>query len=201
MSKKKIKMIIVEPSQIVYEGVTSVINNGSYHFDTYYSNNLDDLQQIYLRVKSDLIMINPMVIQNQITDFLSLKKDFSSLKWIGIIYSYVDKQMLTMFDDLVSINDSPQKITKVLVDSIGLSSNIDKTINQQSSLSSREIDVLKLLVDGNSNKEIADRLNISTNTVISHRKNISQKTGIKSVGGLTIYSVANNIVSLDSYLG
>ena len=66
-------------------------------------------------------------------------------------------------------------------------------------LSEREIDVLKLLVAGNANKEIADKLNISTHTVISHRKNISQKTGIKSVSGLTIYAVVKNIITIDSY--
>jgi DNA-binding NarL/FixJ family response regulator len=71
--------------------------------------------------------------------------------------------------------------------------------NQQETLSERETDVLKLLVTGNANKEIADKLNISTNTVITHRKNISQNTGIKSVSGLTIYAVVNNYISIDSY--
>jgi DNA-binding CsgD family transcriptional regulator len=67
-------------------------------------------------------------------------------------------------------------------------------------LTDRETDVLKLLVEGNANKEIADKLNISTHTVISHRKNISQKTGIKSVSGLTIYAVVKNIINIDSYM-
>lgn len=71
--------------------------------------------------------------------------------------------------------------------------------HQQEKLSERETDVLKLLTSGNSNKEIADQLNISTHTVISHRKNISQKTGIKSVSGLTIYAVVKNIITLDTY--
>jgi DNA-binding NarL/FixJ family response regulator len=65
-------------------------------------------------------------------------------------------------------------------------------------LSDREIDILKLLTTGLSNKEIADKLNISVNTVITHRKNISQKTGIKSVSGLTIYAVVKKLISLEN---
>ncbi|MFQ8806064.1 MAG: response regulator transcription factor [Alistipes indistinctus] len=44
------------------------------------------------------------------------------------------------------------------------------------------------------NKEIADRYNISIHTVISHRKNIARKTGIKSVSGLTVYALLNNMI-------
>jgi len=68
----------------------------------------------------------------------------------------------------------------------------------QDVLSEREIDILKLLTTGLANKEIADKLNISINTVMTHRKNISQKTGIKSVSGLTIYAVVKKLISLEN---
>jgi DNA-binding CsgD family transcriptional regulator len=62
-------------------------------------------------------------------------------------------------------------------------------------LSSREIEVLKLVAKGNINKQIADVLSISLHTVISHRKNITSKLGIKTVSGLTMYAVLNGLVS------
>ena len=65
-------------------------------------------------------------------------------------------------------------------------------------LSAREIEVLVLLTRGLINKEIAERLNISLTTVISHRKNICEKLGIKSVSGLTIYAVMRGYVEADS---
>ena len=62
-------------------------------------------------------------------------------------------------------------------------------------LSDREIQVLKLVVSGAINKEIVDRLSISFNTVLTHRKNISAKTGIKTVSGLTFYALINGYIS------
>lgn len=64
-------------------------------------------------------------------------------------------------------------------------------------LSAREIEVLVLLTKGLINKEIADKLNISLTTVITHRKNIVEKLGIKSVSGLTIYAVMHGYVDAD----
>lgn len=65
-------------------------------------------------------------------------------------------------------------------------------------LSPREIEVLALVARGLINKEIADKLNISLTTVISHRKNITEKLGIKSVSALTIYAVMQGYVEADS---
>lgn len=64
-------------------------------------------------------------------------------------------------------------------------------------LSPREIEVLVLVTKGLINKEIADKLHISLTTVISHRKNITEKLGIKSVAGLTIYAVMHGYVEAD----
>jgi DNA-binding NarL/FixJ family response regulator len=63
-------------------------------------------------------------------------------------------------------------------------------------LTRREIEVLQLLTKGYSNKEIADQLFVSTHTVISHRKNISEKTGIKSASGLTMYAILKKIIDV-----
>jgi DNA-binding CsgD family transcriptional regulator len=71
-------------------------------------------------------------------------------------------------------------------------------INEKSKeLSSRETDVLKCIVQGLTNKDIADTLNISLNTVLTHRKNITSKLGIKTVSGLTFYAIMNGLASPD----
>jgi regulator of cell morphogenesis and NO signaling len=65
-------------------------------------------------------------------------------------------------------------------------------------LSDREKDVIVSLVQGMSNKEIADHLCISVNTVITHRRNIARKLQIHSPAGLTIYAIVNNLVDISS---
>lgn len=64
-------------------------------------------------------------------------------------------------------------------------------------LSDREIEVLSLVAQGLINKEIADQLNIGLTTVISHRKNIQEKLGMKSVSALTIYAVMHGYVDIN----
>lgn len=68
---------------------------------------------------------------------------------------------------------------------------------QQKILSDREIEVMSLIVQGYINKEIADKLNIGLSTVITHRKNIMEKLGFKSVSALTIYAVMNGYVDIN----
>ena len=65
-------------------------------------------------------------------------------------------------------------------------------------LSEREKDVIVSLVQGMQNKEIADHLCISTNTVITHRRNIARKLQIHSPAGLTIYAIVNGLVDISS---
>ncbi|MDE6353711.1 MAG: response regulator transcription factor [Prevotella sp.] len=65
------------------------------------------------------------------------------------------------------------------------------------SLTERETEVMALIVRGFINKEIADRLNISLTTVVTHRKNVMDKLGLKSVSALTIYAVMNGYVDIN----
>ena len=68
----------------------------------------------------------------------------------------------------------------------------------QELLSDREKDVIVALVQGMQNKEIADHLCISVNTVITHRRNIARKLQIHSAAGLTIYAIVNNLIDISS---
>ena len=70
--------------------------------------------------------------------------------------------------------------------------------NGSGELSDREKEVLALVAHGLLNKEIADKLNISINTVITHRKNITRKTGIKTTPGLTVYCILNGLVDINA---
>lgn len=93
-------------------------------------------------------------------------------------------------EQLVKQTDVSRNITDMVFKG-GVGQNAD-------SLSDREKDVIVALVQGMSNKEIADHLCISINTVITHRRNIARKLQIHSPAGLTIYAIVNGLVDISS---
>lgn len=97
--------------------------------------------------------------------------------------SHERARLIGIYDDEAEIGEKIASLIESLSDHT----------EEKGELSAREKEVLRLLVEGKINKEIADELCISVNTVITHRKNISAKTGIKSVSGLSIYALMNGI--------
>ena len=67
-------------------------------------------------------------------------------------------------------------------------------------ISSREMDVIKHIAEGHTNKQIADKLFISAHTVMTHRKNIMNKLGVNNTAGIVIYAVKENLISPNKYL-
>ncbi|MFR9164837.1 MAG: LuxR C-terminal-related transcriptional regulator [Dysgonomonas sp.] len=114
----------------------------------------------------------------------------------------------SFLEDLSKHNRIREKILKPMIEELAETGIenwqemliVDKAAvqNGDKHISQRELDVLKLIALGLLNKEIADKLNISLNTVLSHRKNITSKLGIKTVSGLTFYCLSHGYISPDS---
>lgn len=103
-------------------------------------------------------------------------------------HTFVEDAVLVPLVELYEKQDTAQS-----------SKEAEETAEQdRNELSDREKEVLVLVARGLLNKEIADKLNISINTVITHRKNITRKTGIKTAPGLTVYSILNGLVDINS---
>lgn len=79
-----------------------------------------------------------------------------------------------------------------------LEEQVAESRGETDELSAREKEILVCVARGMLNKEIADTCNISINTVITHRKNITRKTGIKTVAGLTVYALLNNLIDMNT---
>jgi len=108
---------------------------------------------------------------------------------IGLSASRTENKS-NLFDQMFSIYD-PLEILIQKIDTF-FTPNLPDDSDE---LTGREKEVLRLIALGHTNKTIADKLFISTHTVISHRKNITEKLGIKSIPGLTVYAIIQNIVS------
>lgn len=110
------------------------------------------------------------------------------------------EKLLVLSDELIPGYNilSPTAAAEKIVEQIKeLASSIGQadTLSDRR-LSARETEVLRCLAGGLTAKEIADKLCISTNTVVTHRKNISAKLGIRSLSGLTLYAVMNGLLNM-----
>ena len=185
---------VIEPSKIIYEGLFASILKSEYDCSFYYFDSFNEMELFYSKKEISVVLINPGLIQNKINEFVKIKSQHPDILWIGIIYSFFDNSILKLFDDTFSITDDIsiiiRKINKLCDDNFANS-------NDSGQLSEREIDVLHFIAKGFSNKETADKLNISIHTVNTHRKNIMEKTGIRSLAGLTVYAVSKGIISID----
>ncbi|MDR2009590.1 MAG: LuxR C-terminal-related transcriptional regulator [Bacteroidales bacterium] len=193
MNNDFISIGIAEPSDIIYDGLSNILHKSGINVRLFKIDSIDGFDE---KMNTDVVIINPVLILNKTKEFKKIRKVFHNIHWVGLVYSLFSNDTLSLFDDIISINDPCEAIYKV-IGKFGDEHPDEKVSKQQEQLSERETDVLVQLVSGLSNKEIADKLNISTHTVISHRKNISLKTGIKSQSGLTIYALTKNIISLD----
>lgn len=113
----------------------------------------------------------------------------------------------SMLTDLEKHNRIRNKILKPMVAELNeagiddwenlLPQKDDLHSQKSDELSHREIEVLTLIAQGLLNKEVADKLNISLNTVLSHRKNITAKLGVKTVSGLIFYCISHGLITSD----
>ena len=193
-NKSRMDIALLEPSEIISEGISAMLMRSGIHYSLHRISELNDLCNLCSEKTIRMAIINPSVLQNRISEFIKIKSAFTDIKWIGIVYSFFPNDQLNRFDDTFSITDPAGAILEKFSKAIDNSSN---NTDHQENLSERETDVLLHLLKGMSNKEIGDTLNISIHTVISHRKNIMEKTGIKSLPGLTIYAISRKIIGID----
>ena len=186
------RVIICEASEIIANGLTEVIN-GMAQFDVVSRlDNPEHLSEKITALDANLLVIDPMLLGFQNKDFLSqLGKEHPNVVVIALVSSCLDHSMLTPYNGVIEINDTRSKIISKM-NEFAHSETTKSTDDVE--LSKRETDVLVAVAKGMMNKEIADQMNISIHTVISHRKNITRKTGIKSVSGLTVYALLNNLI-------
>jgi len=124
-----------------------------------------------------------------------IKKSFPESKLIMITHEKVPDDLSPYFDEIITENNTENTIVSKL---FKVYHNIESGGNHSlsnSQLSEREKEILKLVALGFTNKEIGEKLFISSHTVIAHRKNITAKLGIKTIAGLTVYAVLNRIIS------
>lgn len=194
---EKYNIILIEPSPIVQQGIKALLAGDPRFIITHTFSDFHTYENSLVKDNIQLILLNPSVIS--IHKEFSVKNLFSkhpNILYVAIIYTYANSETLGNFDGILDIYMSGSELIRKLVKVIEVSNETDqKNISDNIDLSDREKEILISVAVGLTNKEIAEKHNISVHTVISHRKNISRKIGIKTVSGLTIYAIFNNLIS------
>jgi DNA-binding NarL/FixJ family response regulator len=198
MKQQKYRAIIIEPSEIIREGVKVLLEQSSYIHVTACFPDFQSFEDKIIKDDFHIIIINPVIKFYKSVNIRNLLVNYPNVCLIAIVYQHFDKEMLQNFDGILDIYDDGEIISHKVMKIVEATQQNDQSVN--ANLSDREKDILIALAKGLSNKEIADKLYISTHTVISHRKNIVRKTGIKTVSGLTLYALFNNLVSQDEFV-
>ncbi len=188
----KQRLLIVEPSELIIEGLKSILD-GQIRFKVLEPEmTIDRLEERLVGSRPDILLINPTLVEN-----VARLRGEDSMAVVALVYQYVERDVLKNYDGVVDIRDSRAVIIETLAQA---SPGENESGKNNYELTKRETAVLVQLAQGKTNKEIADALNVSVHTVISHRKNITHKTGIKSVAGLTVYAMLNNLIDESALL-
>ncbi|MBQ6727020.1 MAG: response regulator transcription factor [Bacteroidales bacterium] len=197
MTTNKAKILLVEPSRIVAEGLCKILNDSGLFGTVSSIASVEHLVSYLTNVNPDVLIINPLLITSEkLPEFVALRQRFPSVKTIAFCTQLADNAVMEKFSTVLNLFTNPSLLVKTLRDITEKPQPKARKTEDSDTLSKREIEILILVAQGLMNKEIADRLNISLNTVITHRKNIIKKTGIKSVAGLTSYALMHNYINI-----
>ncbi len=185
-------IVIAEPSYLMKRGISAVISD-ILQAEVVFIDELEELNHYLETNTADFVFIDVRLLhsKDQREIFFQLRGNARVVALTG-----KDKNIPASrhFHDIMNRYASKEEIIPVLEK---LLAETPENKNKNALLSERETEVLKQVALGYTNQQIADRLFISRHTVISHRKNITSKLGIKTVSGLTVYAVLNNLIPRD----
>lgn len=190
---RPVRVVIAEPSAMVCAGLRAILDEAGGFVTAGVVTEPSMLDERLRILDADIAIINPSIMDFRSSRNLRLSvPSLQEMRVVALVYGVFDDESLRQYDAVIKIVDAPSSI-------VGRLRRLTETDSEHLSdggyeLTDREREILISVARGRTNKEIADEHNISIHTVISHRKNITRKTGIKSVAGLTVYALLNNMI-------
>lgn len=194
----KYRIVIADPSIVFSDGLERLLNADPECVLVGRFTDYESLAGKAWQLKPDVILFNPIIVSSHKRFFIrNLLKECRKTTIIALLYNYVTPDILSEFDESIDIFEKPEKIIQKIRSALDKSASQTEQAQNQGDvidLSDREKEILVSVAQGLTNKEIAEKHTISIHTVISHRKNISRKTNIRTVSGLTVYAMLNNLM-------
>lgn len=187
-----ITIFIASNVYFIRSGIRGIIRDLGIDANFISLKNLDELKN-HQHSNTDYLIIHNKLLQKPKADHLNEIRLIFKGKILGI---GDQAEKMIFFDNYLTLSTSKIAINQQIQAFLQIDKKSKPTTTNV--LSVREIDILKEVAMGYSNKEIAERLFISINTVITHRKNITEKLGIKTISGLTVYALMNQLIKAES---
>lgn len=184
---RRYRVAIVTPSAIIGEGLATILQRGGEADVVIVCRTIEEVVPRQRSTDIDVVVIDAALLRSNDTI-----EQFADVVIVGLQCSLYDGDIMRRLPHGISLYATEEDIVRTVGEAIDAPSHVSPQESHE--LSDRERDVLILVARGFTNKEIASELNISPHTVISHRKNIVHKTGIRSVAGLTVYAVLNKLI-------
>lgn len=190
-----IYVIIAEMSQLVRMGLTGALNQMGYPLNI---REITDIEKLKIALQKDhkrLLIVSATFLKTCPPELIRSVVSKPKQTCLVLINDINTGTMpLSGFDEIIEPPDIAKTIFRKLeklIQVLSMPKNVSKSVEE---ISAREKEVLKLVALGMTNKEIAELLFISSHTVITHRKNITSKLGIKTIAGLTVYAIINKLI-------
>ena len=192
------KVLLIVPSVIVAKGLESTFGDlGEFEVAGILTDLGHGSESRLRNIGADVIIIDPSVFSHaERPGARNWIQNCSDAAVVALQTAPESEETLRQFDEVIGLYDEPVAIIRKLRSALEDRTETPKSEGEE--LSVREKEILVCVAKGMLNKEIADRFNISIHTVITHRKNITRKTGIKTVAGLTVYALLNNLLDVSS---
>jgi len=198
----KIGFYIVSKSHLITKGLESLLREVTMVEIVGKSDSSFELIEKILQKEPDFVIISEEMLEPETKS--DLEKHFPDNNKTSLLYlikAGESEKTESIFYDSINLYQSKNELLKKLNEIIESRKPAGKTSSKSSNLSEREKNILRHVAMGLTNKEIGEKLFISIHTVTTHRKNITQKLGIKTVSGLTVYSILNGIINLEEVSG
>ena len=190
---KSLKIALAEPSLIIRSGLISVLKRlPGYDIHILEIPEITFINGLLKKFEADLLIFNPLF--PGLPSLNQIKNDCPNrlIRYVAIQYIMATPAM--QFDETITIYDTAEQIEEKINRLFHIE---DPDDDSSKSLSNREKEIIVCIVKGMSNKQIADCLCLSTHTVMTHRRNITNKLQIHSTAGLTIYAIVNKLGELN----
>lgn len=194
MSKTK-KVIVVSNAFLISAGIESLaLELSGMLVDHVYSGSEKKLCDKIIDKKPKIVIIEPDSVTDILIPLLRELNEERDIKIIGLVLPTTSHKIISRFTYTLNIQNNKYQLIEALRKIVGKEEK-NKTDNEQA-LSKRETEILRQLSLGLTNQEIADKLFLSVHTVMTHRKKITRKLGIKTVSGLTVYALMNKFLDI-----